>query len=510
MPADPRSVFNLERLRKDAKRLLRACRAKDAHALSRVQASLSRLRALDASVAARTITLADVHQAFALERGFANWGDLTRLGDPTARLLTAVRGGHVAAFRRDVRVFSGLAPSNILAASALGDARALTDHVARDPTAVTTRHDGWAPLDYVCSSPLARLSTRHATSLCDCAEILLAGGADPRTAVDDGRIATTPPLPIARAMLSGNPSLVVILKRYGAQEPHEALVQWAAANADGDQAKLHHVFGEYFRRPEVRERFKQGFAEFRARGGEHTPMPSDPRERQHLRMPNLIGADPHLWSAMLDRGWDPTATGTNGRSALHTLATYAPAAIVEIFLQRGIDVRARDADGRSVVATAVRAGNLSVADLLRAQGVEDDSTAMDTWLGLCLIGEAEAAQDLVADHPDLFDTIARADADEFVRAAARGNIDQVRLMLACGFPPDSVGESGATALQQAAWRGQVAVVEVLLANGASLLVRDDLYGESAFEWAHHGASHAHGAEGPCLEAARLIANAAAR
>jgi len=43
-----------------------------------------------------------------------------------------------------------------------------------------------------------------------------------------------------------------------------------------------------------------------------------------------------------------------------------------------------------------------------------------------------------------------------VRAAARGAVVQVRLMLACGFPPDLIGESGATALQQAAWRGQAA------------------------------------------------------
>jgi hypothetical protein len=509
MPADPRSAFNLERLKKDAKRLLRACRAQDAQALSRVQATLSRLRRLTPLVVASTITLADIHQAFALERGFANWGDLTRLGAPIARLLTAVRGGHVAAFRRDVRVFSGLASSNILAASALGDARALKDHVVRDPASVTTLHDGWAPLDYVCSSPLARLSTRHATSLCDCAEILLAGGADPRTSVDDGRTANTRLPAVARAVLSGNVGLVVILKRYGAEEAHEALVQWAATNAASDQGKLHHVFGEYFRRPDVRERFKQGFAEFQTRGGGHRPLPTDPRELQDLRIPNLIGADPHLWSAMLDRGWNPTGTGTEGRSALHTLVTYAPTSIVETFLQRGIDFHARDADGRSVIATAVRAGNLRVADLLRAQGVEDDSTLMDSWLGLCMIDDAEAAQDLVADHPDLLETVARADADEFVRAAARGNIKQVRLMLACGFPPDSVGGSGATALQQAAWRGQVAVVELLLANSASCLVQDDLYGESAFEWACHGAAHAQGAEGPCLEAARLIAKCAA-
>jgi hypothetical protein len=37
--------------------------------------------------------------------------------------------------------------------------------------------------------------------------------------------------------------------------------------------------------------------------------------------------------------------------------------------------------------------------------------------------------------------VARVDGDEIVRAAVRGSIDEVRLMLTCGFPPDTVGES---------------------------------------------------------------------
>ena len=83
-------------------------------------------------------------------------------------------------------------------------------------------------------------------------------------------------------------------------------------------------------------------------------------------------------------------------------------------------------------------------------------------------------------------------------------------MLACGFPPDLIGESGATALQQAAWRGQVPVVELLLTCGASPSITDELYGETALDWARHGASHAQGAEGPCLEVARMLSRAERR
>src|SRR5713226_1220421 len=157
MSADHPSAFNVEHLKKDAKRLLRACRARDIDAIASIQATLPGLRALDASAVARTIKLADVHQALALKRGFSSWGDLTRFGDPLSRLLTAIRGGHVVTLRRELNSFSGLAASNVLAACALGDAKALRQHLAHDTSLATTTRDGWTPLDYVCSSPLARL-----------------------------------------------------------------------------------------------------------------------------------------------------------------------------------------------------------------------------------------------------------------------------------------------------------------------------------------------------------------
>jgi ankyrin repeat protein len=212
---------------------------------------------------------------------------------------------------------------------------------------------------------------------------------------------------------------------------------------------------------------------------------------------------------MLDGGYDSRWAGVTGRSTLHTFAAHAPASAMEMLLHRGIALDARDANGRSVLATAVRAGNRPVVELLRSRGVEDDSTLMDRLIGLCVAGDAVAAQQLVLDRPDVMALVTRADVEELVLAAARGNIDQVRLMLACGFAADAAGESGATALHQAAWRGHVAIVELMLARGASPVARDALYGETAVDWARHGAAHTQGAQDPCLESARLIEGATA-
>ena len=504
MSAESSSPFNLQHLRKDAKRRLRACRAGDAAAIAFVRDRLAGMRRFEPGDVARSIRLSDMHQALAIDRGFSSWGDLTRFGDPVARLLVAVRGHHLATLRRDLSRFKDLARANVFAASSLGHAEALRQILHDNPSLAVSASEGWTPLDYVCSSPVARLSTRHATGLGDCADLLLAAGANPSTAASDERIPGKRLPAIVRALLSGNAGLMAVLKRGGAEEPHETIRQELLAGTTGDAAAIQESFRDYFRRPDVRAHVQTTVEQFKADGKTHPPLPSDPRELQHLRMPNLIGARQDLWTALLDRGFDPAAPGATGRTALHTLVTYAPASFVETVLARGVKVDRRAADGESVMAAAVRAGNREVADLLLAREVPDDSTPMDALIGRCLADDAEGAKEVLAGQPSLLERVDRRDADELVRAAARGAVAQVRLLLACGFPPDVVGEAGATALQMAAWRGQVPMVERLLAHGASPMKRDELYGETARGWAEHGASHAQGAEEPCRAAARLL------
>src|SRR5689334_16981014 len=65
--------INLEFLRKDAKNLLKLCRAGDFGAIGRMRAQLPRLAALEDAQLRERIKLADVHHALARERGYANW-----------------------------------------------------------------------------------------------------------------------------------------------------------------------------------------------------------------------------------------------------------------------------------------------------------------------------------------------------------------------------------------------------------------------------------------------------
>lgn len=512
MSADVPSTGNLEHLKKEAKRLLRACRAQDDAAIARIRTALPGMRALDPPTIARDIRLADVQHALALERGFSSWASLTRFNDPLGALLAAVRGGHLSVMRRDLDRYAGLAEKNVLAAAALGDVWALRQHLTRDPTCASVAHDGWTPLDYVCASPLARLSIRHATSLCDCAEALIEFGADARTVIHDDRMPGAALPATARAMMSGNIGLIPILRRAGATESPEATYQWMTRQGSETGAPLAAVFREYFSRPDVRARMKAEFEQFKtqrlADSSQTPPLDLfDSRDRPRFGGMGSLLADPTLWAQLLATGYNPTV-GDDGHSTLPALAKHSPPAVFEALLDRGVDLTARDASGRSVIAVAARAGNWDVVDVLRARGIPDDSTPADRLVGLCLSGRTDEARALALQHPDAFRGLHRVDADEFVKAAARGDVEVVRLLLSCGFPPDAQDEAGATALHHAAWRGQVLVVELLLEHRASPTMRDGLYGDTPLSWAHHGADHAQGAQGPCLEAARTLTRAA--
>lgn len=73
------SIVNLEFLRKEAKSLLKSCRAQDKFALQRVRSYLERLKDVDDTAAAESMQLADIQHALARESGFPNWAELKRI-----------------------------------------------------------------------------------------------------------------------------------------------------------------------------------------------------------------------------------------------------------------------------------------------------------------------------------------------------------------------------------------------------------------------------------------------
>ncbi len=72
-------------------------------------------------------------------------------------------------------------------------------------------------------------------------------------------------------------------------------------------------------------------------------------------------------------------------------------------------------------------------------------------------------------HP----TASSTPANEFVRAASKGDVKSIEVFLKSGMPVDTTNAIGTTAAMAAAAKGQLAVLEVLVAHKANLEFTDD-------------------------------------
>ena len=123
--------INLEFFRKQAKALLKRCRAGDAQALARIHQQLPKL------IDADGIRLADVQHALAREHGYANWAALKRHDDPIERFLNAVRSGALKQAQHESAELPEIAEESIHAACAIGDHDAVTHHLSLDASLAT-------------------------------------------------------------------------------------------------------------------------------------------------------------------------------------------------------------------------------------------------------------------------------------------------------------------------------------------------------------------------------------
>ena len=67
-------------------------------------------------------------------------------------------------------------------------------------------------------------------------------------------------------------------------------------------------------------------------------------------------------------------------------------------------------------------------------------------------------------------------------AARKGELDDVKVLVACGAKVNAIGDMGGTPLHDAAAKGRVEVVAFLLASGADPNIKDE-FGNTAADWA---------------------------
>ena len=435
LPARPHP----DHLRRQARELHRALLAQEPSALAR--AAPYRLGTATKLSAAQLI--------IARELGFASWPKLleeverrraAELSDAeyVRKVLTLALGegwqapqpSRALALARTRQVDS-LAMSLVL-----GDLPAVQRGLTGADLAALLPPLGWPALAYAAASSLARLDDTR-PGLVVTVEWLLAQGADPNTRWAD-------PVHHEERL----PVLYGAVARASCLATTQALLQ---AGADpNDNESLYHATEQADRR--IVAALVQAGARWQ---GTNALL----RQLDHDKLDDL--------RQLLDLGADINESDPQGATPLHHAITRGrPLAFVRLLVERGADPSAKDGLGRTPAALAALGGDAQTVAYLASLGHAAPQDAQAGFLAACAAGDAAAARGHLAVQPDAIAALDARALRLLPDQAQRGRLESVRLMLELGWPVAVQGDWEASALNQAAFRGDANMVRLLLEHGA--------------------------------------------
>ena len=342
-----------------------------------------------------------------------------------------------------------IAGSGLIAALLLGDASSVANLLAGAPELATAKCGprDWEPLLYVCFS-------RRPGGKADTARVLLRCGADPNAAWVNAGWPDSPLSCLYGATgLNNNPELARVLLDAGARPNDGESLYHSTEHADLACVRLLLEYGA---------------------------LPGPANALKHM----LDREDIEGVRLLLAAGADPDERTPRGDAALHWAVWRGRGAgMVAALLDAGADIDAARGDGRTAYALAVRSGQNETAALLESRGANTDAAEVDLLLGQCSIADSGELARILAGAPNPLPEECHKLLPDF---AGSHRTASVRALLAAGVPVGTRGENGGTALHWACWKGYADLVQLLLDNGASLVIRDTAFHATPARWCEHG------------------------
>ena len=257
-----------------------------------------------------------------------------------------------------------------------------------------------------------------------------------------------------------------------------------------------------------------------ALGGGGT-IPRHPQELELTRVLLQAGADPNDGQALYNRGWGPDpqedwlellfefglGTGDGGpwrrllgerqdppramvEDLLMAAAGHGLTDRVRRLLGRGVDPEGKGSRhpiyrGRSPVQEAALSGHMDVVSLLVDAGAFWEHDQVDELVATAMAGDRATVNRLLTGDPGLRERAIERCPDQLVRAAEQDSYEAVALLIELGF--DVNARPRTAPLHEAAMRGNLAVIRLLLDHGADPNIHDTGYHATPAGWAeHHG------------------------
>ena len=119
-----------------------------------------------------------------------------------------------------------------------------------------------------------------------------------------------------------------------------------------------------------------------------------------------------------------------------------------------------------------------------------ERTPEDLKLALaCELGDEAVFHKFLSRHPDAAKTLSEPDQRKLPNAAQNNNTKAVRLMLEAGWPVDTPGEMGATALHWAGFNGNAEMTREILRFHPALELKSREYEGTPLGWALYGSGN---------------------
>jgi len=129
-------------------------------------------------------------------------------------------------------------------------------------------------------------------------------------------------------------------------------------------------------------------------------------------------------------------------------------------------------------------GHEDIFQLLLARTPENLKLAL-----ACELGDETVFQEFLAKHPSAAKTLSEADQRKLPNAAQNNNTKAVRLMLEAGWPVDTPGDAGATALHWAGFHGNAEMAREILRFQPTLELKSRDYAGTALSWTIYGSGN---------------------
>lgn len=466
---------SLEQLKKQAKSLLRAARAREPAAVRRFQALPALARKSPAELGAMSLALHDAQSVIAREHGFKSWNELREhveerslsFASAVDELVRCATGGAPTRAFRLLALHPGIANASLHTELVLGDAMAVSARLQQQPEAASKAGgaQGWEPLLYVCHTSLHHGAPERAAGLVEIARELLARGADPNAEYHWNWHRELPRTALWAALCAVNHlPLAEVLLEGGANPTDGVSTHITAGSGNVAALELLHRHG--------------------------LDVNGIPGGVPPLRYILGWGTNPVGIRWVLEHGADANLSwGELDDAPLHIAAQRWNVPMVELLVHHGADIHRRRSDGRTAHTLAELHGNEDIAAWLLAHGAKDELSSLERFVAACARGDRERADAMLKANPGLRGELRPEHHLMMQVPAERGNARVLETMLACGFDADVRDSDGVTVLHRAAMAGRADAVRVLVQHGAAVSALDGMFSATPLVWASEGWSH---------------------